>query len=713
MLDCKCKGRRVMLGLLVSGVLLALSACGGGASGGASGAYNTDVATATVIGTVAVGAPVEGAEVSLRDLEGQIDTTLSDASGGFVFPVDALKRTLKPPLVVHARFQVAGRDIDLFSITTDAAGNNIRINVTPWSDMVTRAYVWPSTADPDALEGLPSDASRLDKIVAASRDMAGALLPPAPTHFIRDPLTPDPNRDPYDALIERTRIRVESGTATLTDVNGRQIAVRSLVSLAGGTSDASDAATVNRSEADGAIAAKGNFVASTAPVVNQGAKVVDAVNASGATVGKPVLIVVSGSNLGRWRGMEMTLQDCPAARDEGGTDTARTFSCTPLSTGTKNGHLVDALTARRLKDFSVDVKALASAAPKVVAVSPASATLNRPATFTVTGTDLGSDLVFRLDGCSNPAQVGGGTATTRWFTCTPGTEGVASGTVATADGAELKTFSISVAAAPAEAPVVLEVSPLTAGLKQPTTYTVTGTNLIDGMRFSMEGCSGQEIAGTGSATRRQFTCTSGLSGANRGDVKDKVDGTVLKSFTVTVTAAAMPTPTVVCTGISPTLFNKYCYYTASNGQLRYHGVFEQYTSAAGTQLTKRETYVDGVLDGPATYWNYEFLDTAFKGTYFKSAEGSYAAGKKHGTWQFYWTNSYNTGVESLGKLSREVTLGLFNGVEVPAVENIYCPYGPFIPLAKRGQLAVVNTFDLVTGTSSTKTFFKNGCDGPD
>jgi hypothetical protein len=97
------------------------------------------------------------------------------------------------------------------------------------------------------------------------------------------------------------------------------------------------------------------------------------------------------------------------------------------------------------------------------------------------------------------------------------------------------------------APVVTSVAPTSATLGQLTTFTVTGTNLTAGMGFWIADCPGvTEISG-GSSTSRQFRCTPSFStGTKSGEVKTAPGGTLLKFFSVNVTAL----PTV--TSVTPT-----------------------------------------------------------------------------------------------------------------------------------------------------------------
>jgi len=83
----------------------------------------------------------------------------------------------------------------------------------------------------------------------------------------------------------------------------------------------------------------------------------------------------------------------------------------------------------------------------------------------------------------------------------------------------------------------LSVSPSKATLNQLTTFTVRGVNLIDGMGFTLESCSGiRELPG-GTNTVHRFSCTPIASGPKYGYIKDQPFGTSLYLFHVTVAGA--------------------------------------------------------------------------------------------------------------------------------------------------------------------------------
>jgi hypothetical protein len=68
--------------------------------------------------------------------------------------------------------------------------------------------------------------------------------------------------------------------------------------------------------------------------------------------------------------------------------------------------------------------------PAATVVSPTTATLGVVTTFTVSGSDLSSGMLFQLANCDGTTELAGGTASARKFSCTPsGTAGAHTGKV--------------------------------------------------------------------------------------------------------------------------------------------------------------------------------------------------------------------------------------------------------------------------------------------
>jgi hypothetical protein len=380
-------------------------------------------------------------------------------------------------------------------------------------------------------------------------------------------------------------------------------------------------------------------------------------------------------------------------------------------------------------------------------VTPETAIIKQPINIVVTGSNLGGwkEISVQLDGCTG-MQSRGGTDTTKTFTCTPGLNGLRAGTVSdTKTSAKLNTFYVKVnddsaaANAPTTAgatatagttapavsttPVIDDISPATAILNQSTTFTVTGRNLINGMRFQMEGCSGTEVMGMGTSTMRQFTCSSALSGTNIGTIKDKLDGTVLRTFSVAV--GAIPPPPVAESGLicveqpstsrifyGTATIEKFCYYLSVKGSKVFQGLYEVF-DLKSKQLLESRTWVDGKLSGRERVYYFDRSSpgnaTIDRTTARLYEEGDWLNGEKVGTWNYYFTDIFD-GVDGFGKISNQITWGVFNGRTVEAETRVYCSYNQYVIPVKKGQLQTIYRTDLKTGVGSIVRVLKNGCE---
>lgn len=132
----------------------------------------------------------------------------------------------------------------------------------------------------------------------------------------------------------------------------------------------------------------------------------------------PLSISVTGEAL--TSDLEVALDDCDNLQATGTPSaTQRDYSCTPNSTGLLNGYVKAAPGERSLYNFSVTAR---DAQPTVVIakVLPERAQLNKLTKFTVIGANLPSGLGFTVNDCEySNVELAGGTATRRYFQCTP------------------------------------------------------------------------------------------------------------------------------------------------------------------------------------------------------------------------------------------------------------------------------------------------------
>ena len=78
-------------------------------------------------------------------------------------------------------------------------------------------------------------------------------------------------------------------------------------------------------------------------------------------------------------------------------------------------------------------------------INPKNVILGNETTFEITGTNLGSGIIFKLENCENTKELSGSSTTKKQFSCTPTAQpGIYKGAIQTSDGSnkELKGFSI-------------------------------------------------------------------------------------------------------------------------------------------------------------------------------------------------------------------------------------------------------------------------------
>jgi len=182
----------------------------------------------------------------------------------------------------------------------------------------------------------------------------------------------------------------------------------------------------------------------------------------------------------------------------------------------------------------------------VFAVTPDTATVNEPITFTLEGFNLPIPVTLAIPDCANITPVSGGTAEKQQFQCTPTLAGLKNATVNAPDGTVLVEFAVEVddistpPPPPSCTPSVIAVSPLTAVLNQTQVFTVKGLCLPETTVFSIAECD--DLARLdGDEQQQQFRCLPNSTGDKPGVVKDEPEGTVLHDFTVSVTEDSTPT----------------------------------------------------------------------------------------------------------------------------------------------------------------------------
>lgn len=208
--------------LLAAAAALALVGCGGGSGGG--------TATVPLSGTAAVGTPLAGATVELRDAVGtNVDlSTTADASGRFTF---ADVSGLTPPFMLRATGTVAGRQHILYSFSQTLPTSGV-LNATPLTNAVVqaalpsgqtleRAFAAPSLND-TAVRSAELDRA-MTQLNAALRDVFVALniragADPFTTAFAAD-------HTGLDRLLDLIEFHAEAGELRVAEKGNPQRAI--------------------------------------------------------------------------------------------------------------------------------------------------------------------------------------------------------------------------------------------------------------------------------------------------------------------------------------------------------------------------------------------------------------------------------------------------------------------------------------------------------
>lgn len=203
--------RHLSIGAIVLAVA-ALVACGGGGSG---------VTNPSLSGTVAVGAPLPGAAVTLRDANGKELTTTADANGAYTFTDVS---GLVAPIMVKATGTAGGTNYTLYSLASTVStqqGATGVVNVTPATDSVVSQALGsqtPETVFKDPAKIKAVDATKLSEAKTKLNDALKNVL----TALGHDPAKVDlittrfeANNTGLDKLLDLVQLQtVANGTGT-------------------------------------------------------------------------------------------------------------------------------------------------------------------------------------------------------------------------------------------------------------------------------------------------------------------------------------------------------------------------------------------------------------------------------------------------------------------------------------------------------------------
>lgn len=191
-------------------VAAALVACGGG---GGSGSPSSAVPSLT--GVAAVGAPMAGATMTLRDKNGNTWTAIADDAGSYAF-TDLTGAT--PPFQVSAFAAMGDTIVTHYALVVETGAGNTA-NVTPLTTAIT-ALVSP-TDIPTTLSAGQIAAISADQVTAATEKIKTAIAPLA--HNLQlgsyDPTTSpfSANRQGMDLLLDHINLTLRPEGITLTN----------------------------------------------------------------------------------------------------------------------------------------------------------------------------------------------------------------------------------------------------------------------------------------------------------------------------------------------------------------------------------------------------------------------------------------------------------------------------------------------------------------
>lgn len=204
---------------------------------------------------------------------------------------------------------------------------------------------------------------------------------------------------------------------------------------------------------------------------------------------------IDGARLDRVK--DVTLSACRDLSNKNMTAKRITFSCTPITAGVQQLQLKDA-NGQSLYNGSVRFERQAV----VSAVSPDRVKLNRPTTFTLTGTslDLAADLTVTVSHCADQTALTG-TATAQTFSCTPNALGDQQMVIKNKSGTVVFERTITVE----KMATVQSFSPLETNVKLETSFSIDGQNFRYPMAINFPKCSSININDQ-SATQVRFSC---------------------------------------------------------------------------------------------------------------------------------------------------------------------------------------------------------------
>ena len=202
---------------------MALISCGGGSS-----SSSTSSADATVTGTAAAGAPLDGATITITDSTGAVvGTTTADANG--LYSLKFNPANFKAPYVIAASGNIGGGSENFISFYPSAptAGATQTVNVTPVTHAIASRI--SSTGNPyDLVDSIASQKANITTSAIASIEAAFRAF--LDTHLTSVGLKSDYNlvntayNSSFDTLLDNVKFDISpSGIITVTSSAGQAV----------------------------------------------------------------------------------------------------------------------------------------------------------------------------------------------------------------------------------------------------------------------------------------------------------------------------------------------------------------------------------------------------------------------------------------------------------------------------------------------------------
>lgn len=241
---------------------------------------------------------------------------------------------------------------------------------------------------------------------------------------------------------------------------------------------------------------------------------IDRVTPNTAVVNVPSEFTIEGdATVLAQANLSVSLSNCKGVKINSKSSGKLTFGCTPEQAGNQTLQLKNAQGG-----MLYQTQIAFALKPYIEAMTPTQVEVNLPATFVLTGINLGLGLKLpTLQGCNNIEQLSS-TSTQYTFRCTPTLEGNQTLVVQSAAGETIYTKPITVRPKVLINQVVYSTDTVNVG--QLTTFTLKGSNFITQADVEMASCNSELLVHSRSLTEIKFSCIPEDIGVKQIQLKD-------------------------------------------------------------------------------------------------------------------------------------------------------------------------------------------------